>query len=79
MRNIKQDETELNIIYSFNFGFKEWRAFKSGGEFKFNGMTCDISKSPFDFNKFSSIIFYTNIYVSNKFNVSIISPYLFTE
>ncbi len=77
--NIKQDETELNIIYSFNFGFKEWRAFRSGGEFKFNGMTCDTSKSPFDFNKFSSIIFYSNIYVSNKFNVSIVSPYLFSE
>lgn len=77
--NINKDDTETNIIYSFNYGFKESRAFKSDNQFKFNGLVCNLDKAIFDFNKYSSIIFYSNINISGKLNISVISPYLFKE
>jgi len=77
--NVSKEDAETNIIYSFNYGFKESRAFKSGDNFKFNEQVCNLDKALFSFNKYSSIIFYSNINVNGKLNISIISPYLFTE
>ena len=73
---IEPKDFEINIINSFGYGFKESRANKSGNQFKFNGLICNLDKSPFKFNNYSSIIFYSNINIMGKLNLNIISPYL---
>jgi HrpA-like RNA helicase len=77
--NVSKEDAETNIIYSFNYGFKESRAFKSGGIFKFNDLVCNLDKAFFNYEKYASIVFYSNINVNGKLNISIISPYLFVE
>jgi HrpA-like RNA helicase len=64
------------IICSFNFGLKSSRAFKSEGKFKYNNSICDLSRSLFKFNNYSSIVFYSNLFINGKLNVNIVSPWL---
>ncbi len=73
---VKKKDSDTNIICSFNYGYKSVRAFRRGSEFKFNGLTCNLDKSIFDFKSYSSLIFYTNVLVNGKFNIGICSPYL---
>lgn len=72
---VKKDMT-INIICSFNFGLKSNRAFRNNNMFKYNNMNCELSKSYFKFDKYSSIVFYSNLLINGKLNVSIVSPFL---
>lgn len=74
---IKKKDFETNIINSFGYGYKSNRAFKSSQGYKFNGLLVDFKKSAIKPNdKINSIIFYSNLYLSGKLNISICSPYL---
>ena len=66
----------IHIIHSFNYGYKFNRAFRSGLNYKFNNIICDLSKSIIKFDKQSSIIFYLNRLYNGKLNIMICSPYL---
>ncbi len=74
--DVSKKDLDTNIIYSFNYGFRDSRAFKSSNKFKYNGMFCDTEKSLVDTNKINSVIFYSNIYLNGKLKISILSPYL---
>jgi pre-mRNA-splicing factor ATP-dependent RNA helicase DHX15/PRP43 len=74
--DVNKKDLDKNIIQAFNFGYKEFRAYRVGNEFKYNGLKCNLDKAEFKFTNFSSIIFYSNINVNNKFNISICSPYI---
>lgn len=76
IEDIKKKDMAQNVICSFNYGLKFNRAFKSGDGFKYNEVMCDMTKSPFKYNKYSSIVFYSNLYINGRLNVSIISPWL---
>ena len=76
INDINAKEMDHDIICAFNYGLKSNRAFKSKGVFKYNETMCDLSKSPFDFNKYSSIVFYSNLFINGKLNVVIVSPWL---
>ena len=80
-QDINKEDEDTNIIKSINYGYKSNRAFRSKGDFKYNGLKCNLDKSTINFtsDKFISIIFYSNILINGKFNVSIISPYLLEE
>ena len=72
----KKENINHNVICAFNYGLKSNRAFKSGSGFKYNNTLCDLSKSVFKFDKYSSIVFYSNLFINGKLNISIISPWL---
>jgi HrpA-like RNA helicase len=76
IESIIKKDMNYNMICAFNYGLKTNRAFKSGGKYKYNGVTCDLSKCAFNYGKYSSIVFYSNLYMSGKLNVSIVSPWL---
>lgn len=76
IESINKTNSDDDIICSFNYGYSENRAFKIGNEFKYNKRTCDLKKSIFKFDRYNSIIFYSNIFINGKFNVKICSPYL---
>ena len=76
IENIVKKEMNYNIICAFNYGLKSNRAFKTGGNFKYNDTMCDLSKCMFKYDKYTSIIFYSNLYINGKLNISIISPWL---
>jgi HrpA-like RNA helicase len=76
LKDINKKEMSHNIICSFNYGLKNNRAFKIKNEFKYNNTTCDFSKSVFKYDKFSSIVFYSNLFINGKLNISIVSPWL---
>ena len=75
IEDISKKEMAHNIICSFNYGLSNTRSFKTNDGFKFNGMTCDLSKSLFKYNKYSSIVFYSNLFINGKLNVTIVSPW----
>jgi hypothetical protein len=80
----KKKETKTNIIASFCYGYKTNRAFKTNNNYKFNDLKVDLSKCYFkkdftEISSISSIIFYTNIYIQNKLNIMICSPYIETN
>jgi HrpA-like RNA helicase len=72
----KNKNLNTNIIYSFNFGFKNNLASKNNQNFIYNKLNCNLTKSVFDFKKYDKIIFYLNLYYNNKFSIFICSPYL---
>jgi pre-mRNA-splicing factor ATP-dependent RNA helicase DHX15/PRP43 len=76
-----KESNSINIhsIHSLNYGYKTNRSFKSAGKFKYNNMQADLSKGVMRFDKFTSIIFYTNLYMSGKLNIMICSPYLLDD
>ena len=76
IEDIKKKEMNYNIICAFNYGLKSNRAFKIGGNYKYNNIMCDLSKCIFKYDKYSSIIFYSNLYINNKLNITIVSPWL---
>jgi HrpA-like RNA helicase len=76
IEDINIGETTHNTVCAFNYGFKINRAFKSGGKFKYNDMICDLSKSAFKYDKYKSIIFYSNLYMNGKLKITIVSPWL---
>jgi HrpA-like RNA helicase len=77
LNDILNTDTNSNIINSFSFGYKSNRAFKTSKGFKYNDKLVDLSKCVINFsNSINSIIFYSNLYWSNKLNLIICSPYL---
>jgi HrpA-like RNA helicase len=72
----KANSDNLNIICSFNYGLKNFRAYKIKGDFKFNGLNCDLTKSIFTFDKYYSIVSYSNLLISGRLMLSIVSPWL---
>lgn len=76
IEDIKKKEIAYNVICSFNYGLKSNRAFKSSNGFKYNEVICDLSKSILKFDKYSSIVFYSNLFINGKLNIGIISPWL---
>jgi len=76
IEDIKKKEMNYNIICAFNYGLKSNRAFRTGGNYKYNNIVCDLSKCVFKYDKYSSIIFYSNLYINNKLNITIVSPWL---
>lgn len=72
---IKKDLNH-NIICAFNYGYKANQAFKRGNEFKYNSQKCNLDKVVFDYKNYSSIIFYSNVLINGKFNITICSPLL---
>lgn len=76
IEDIVQKDMDHNVICAFNYGLKSNRSFKSKDSFKYNNTLCDLSKSIFKFNKYSSIVFYSNLFINGKLNVSIVSPWL---
>ena len=76
--NITKEANSINthIIHSINYGYKYNRAKCLGSRYVYNNMVCDLSKSALKFEKIPSIIFYTNLFVNNKLNIMICSPYL---
>ena len=76
IQDIKKKEMPYNVICSFNYGLKSNRAFKSSNGFKYNETICDLSKSILKFDKYSSIVFYSNLFINGKLNISINSPWL---
>jgi hypothetical protein len=72
----KKNELSYNVICAFNYGLKSNRAFRSGSGFKYNNALCDLSKSVFKFDKYPSIVFYSNLFINGKLNISIVSPWL---
>ena len=73
--DVNKKEMNHNVICSFNYGLAYNRAFKSKSGFKYNDIICDLSKSVFKYDKFSSIVFYSNLFINGKLNVVIISPW----
>ena len=71
-----KSDSDTNIICSFNYGLSQNRAFRRGSDFKFGSYTCNLEKTVFDFKKYSSIVFGSNVLVNGKFNIGICSPYL---
>jgi HrpA-like RNA helicase len=77
LNEVKKKNFETNIIYSFGFGYKSNRAFKSSKGFKYNGILVDLSKCIIKFKPTTnSIIFYSNLNWSGQLNIMICSPYL---
>lgn len=76
LEDIKKKEMPYNVICSFNYGLKSNRAFKTSNGFNYNDVLCDLSKSTLKFDKYSSIVFYSNLFINGKLNISIISPWL---
>jgi len=76
IKDIQKTEMSFNIICSFNYGLKSNRAFKTSNGFKYNEVICDLSKSTLKFDKYSSIVFYSNLFINGKLNISIVSPWL---
>lgn len=76
IEDIVKKEKNYNVICAFNYGLKLNRAFKSGGNYKYNDMICDLSKCIFKYDKYTSIIFYSNLYINGKLNITIVSPWL---
>jgi HrpA-like RNA helicase len=76
--NITKEANSINIhiIHSINYGYKYNRAIGLGSRYIYNNMICDLSKGSLQFVKIPSIIFYTNLFVNNKLNIMICSPYL---
>jgi HrpA-like RNA helicase len=75
LENIHKKDMETNVICSFNYGLKSFRAYKIKGNYKYNGFDCEI-KSIFNFEKYYSVVFYTNLLINGKLNIQIISPWL---
>lgn len=74
---VKKKDFNTNVINSFGYGYKSNRAFKSSRGYKFNGILVDLNKSIIkQEDKVNSIIFYSNLNLSGKLNISICSPYL---
>lgn len=76
IEDIVKKEMNYNVICAFNYGLKLNRAFKSGGNYKYNDMICDLSKCAFKYDKYTSIVFYSNLYINGKLNITIVSPWL---
>jgi HrpA-like RNA helicase len=74
--NVNTKDLKNNVIYSFNYGYKDNLAIKKGNNFIYNKLQCDLSKSIFEYNNFKKIIFNNNLNYNNKFGISICSPYL---
>ena len=74
--NVNTKDLKNNVIYSFNYGYKDNLAIKKGNNFIYNKLPCDLSKSIFEYTNFKKIIFYNNLNYNNKFGISICSPYL---
>jgi len=76
--NITKEANSINthIIHSINYGYKYNRAIGLGSRYIYNNMVCDLSKGSLQFVKIPSIIFYSNLFVNNKLNIMICSPYL---
>ncbi len=73
---IKKQDLDTNVICAFNYGYKSNRAFRRGQIYKFDNLTCNLDRVVFDYSKYQSIIFYSNVLVNGKFNIGICSPYL---
>ncbi len=76
LSDIEKKDIDTNIICAFNYGYSANRAFRRGRDFKYYNQTCNLDRAVFDYSKYSSITFYSNVLVNGKFNVGICSPYL---
>lgn len=74
--DLDKKDLDTNVICAFNYGYKSNRAFRRGKEFKYQNQTCNLDRVVFDYSKYVSIIFYSNVLVNGKFNIGICSPYL---
>ncbi len=76
---IKNSENESdNIIMSFNHGYQFNIAHKKNNDFNYNGIewNSSLSQAKFKYEKYSAIIFYSNIFYNKRLNISIISPFI---
>ncbi len=74
--DVNKKDLDSNVICAFNYGYKANRAFRRGKEFKYQNQTCNLDRVVFDYSKYVSITFYSNVLVNGKFNIGICSPYL---
>jgi len=75
--DIKKDTTNKNVICSFNYGFKDYKVIKKNNKFYYNNIICEI-KSIFKYENINNLIFYLNIFINEKLNINIISPFILT-
>ncbi len=73
--DIKKDTSNKNVIYSFNYGFKDYKVIKKNNKFYYNNIICEI-KSIFKYENINNLIFYLNIFINEKLNINIISPFI---
>lgn len=78
--NIETGNLQQNIIYSFNYGYRENKTFRKiinkKNTIRYQNLLCSTSKAIFKYDKFSSIIFHSNLLINGKLNITICSPYL---
>ena len=72
VEDLGDDNDNDKIIACFHHGFGTNKAIKRNGKFYFNKMECKFD-SFIDTNKLDEIIFYSNILISGKLKVSIVS------
>jgi len=73
--NIKKYTSNKNVICSFNYGFKDYKAINKNNKFYYNNNICEI-KSIFKYDNINNLIFYLNIFINGKLNINIISPFI---
>ena len=70
-----EDTSNKNVIYSFNYGFKDYKVINKNNKFYYNNIICEI-KSIFKYDNTNNLIFYLNIFINGKLNINIISPFI---
>jgi len=73
--DIKKYTSNKNVICSFNYGFKDYKAINKKNKFYYNNNICEI-KSIFKYDNINNLIFYLNIFINGKLNINIISPFI---
>jgi HrpA-like RNA helicase len=76
--DIKKDTSNKNVIYSFNYGFKDYKVINKNNKFYYNNIICEI-KSIFKYDNINNLIFYLNIFINGKLNINIISPFIMID
>ncbi len=74
----KKDTSNKNVICSFNYGFKDYKVIKKNNKFYYNNIICEI-KSIFKYDNINNLIFYLNIFINEKLNINIISPFILID
>ena len=73
--DVTKELSNMNVILSFNYGFKSFVATKKNKGFVFNKLPCELN-SILKFDNFNAIIYYLNVFINGKLNINIISPYI---
>jgi pre-mRNA-splicing factor ATP-dependent RNA helicase DHX15/PRP43 len=76
INTVNKKDVAQNIICAFNYGLQHNKCIHSKNNFKYNNINCDLSKSVFKYEKYSSIVFYSNLFINGNLNIVIVSPWI---